>query len=142
MRERLSFGSVVMILAMMVITSSCIREREDSDIPRRAVMNTPKEKSEHRLLTLNSGALVEVLPSGEYVYQGDMILSRKQIELLDKTVLFMEMLMLRILLTAVCLCIHRRGWLHIRLIVGSKHSVEIQGRACFGLWLGIRFILL
>lgn len=85
MRERLSFVSVVMILVMMVITSSCIREREDSDIPRRAVMNTPKEKSEHRLLTLNSGALVEVLPSGEYVYQGDMILSRKQIELLDKT---------------------------------------------------------
>ena len=46
MRERLSFGSVVLILAIIVITSSCIREREDSDIPRRAVMNTPKEKTE------------------------------------------------------------------------------------------------
>ena len=46
MRERLSFGSVVLILAMIVITSSCIREREDSDIPRRAVMNTSKEKTE------------------------------------------------------------------------------------------------
>ena len=46
MRERLSFGSVVMIFVMIVITSSCVREREDSDIPRRAVMNTPKEKTE------------------------------------------------------------------------------------------------
>ena len=47
MRERLSFGSVVLILAMIVIISSCIREREYSDIPRRAVMNnTPKEKIE------------------------------------------------------------------------------------------------
>ena len=36
-----------MIFVMIVITSSCVREREDSDIPRRAVMNnTPKEKIE------------------------------------------------------------------------------------------------
>ena len=35
-----------MIFVMIVITSSCVREREDSDIPRRAVMNTPKEKTE------------------------------------------------------------------------------------------------
>lgn len=80
------FRFAIIIVVINLFIPSCSKwEGENSDIPRDAVMETPVSKNNTKLLTLKSGVEVEFLPSGEYIYQGDVILSEKQLDLLDRT---------------------------------------------------------
>lgn len=70
------------LFAILAISySSCKKGFEESDIPRDAVMDV---SSKRVFITLKSGVVVEKV-DGDYIYSGDIILSKNQLEQLDKT---------------------------------------------------------
>lgn len=77
---------LLLLMPLCVIALfSCLREEPLTDRPISTEYEATESKNEPKLLTLKSGAVVEVSPSGEYLYQGDMVLSERQLLLLDET---------------------------------------------------------
>lgn len=71
------------LVALSTISTSCLREPKEEGFPRRGVMNRPVDKDKEPV-TLKSGAVV-VKDGDNYIYSGDIILSKEQLELLEET---------------------------------------------------------
>lgn len=71
------------LVALSTICTSCLRELKEKDLPLREPIGLPASKAKV-LITLRSGVAV-VKDGDSYIYSGDILLNKEQLERLDQT---------------------------------------------------------